>query len=280
MNTHTYKEQENKRHSASNGEAQMLGGQRSTFQFVDNRPEAIAQRKLQEAANNSPQVKQFRAMQEGVNKSPQVQQTAHWKAIMNGGTAAPIQQKKGDGNTEDNTNQMTPPPFQLKKTANKNKDVKVTLAADVESEFLSKEYRKEGAVGHAWIKVQAPNQPEESYGFWPANLGAGGGFDPAKPWKTVAGEVRSPDDTHTAKQEMSEMTDAAGLSNGLKYVAEKQNAPYNLLTYNCTSFARAFFKKSTGVGAPSAGFLGIGENPNWLADGIEKRNKAKNKKNN
>jgi hypothetical protein len=161
-----------------------------------------------------------------------------------------------------------------KKAKGGPKDIKVTIAADTESEFLSPEY-KAGAVGHAWIKIQEPGKPEDSYGFWPANLGAGGGFDPSQPWKSVAGEVRHPDTSHTAKQEMSEMTDAAGLAEGIKYAGDNASTQYNLLTYNCTTFARQFFKKSTGVSAPSAGFIGLGENPNWLAEGIEARNKKK-----
>lgn len=178
------------------------------------------------------------------------------------------------------TSAAMPPQFALassgtgKAKSGGAKDIKVTIAADVESEFLSKEYR-EGNVGHAWIKIQEPGQNEDSYGFWPANLGAGGGFDPSQPWKSVAGEVRHPDVSHTPVQEMSEMTDAAGLAEGIKYAGENASTNYNLLTYNCTTFARKFFKKATGVSAPSAGFIGLAENPNWLAEGIEKKNKKK-----
>jgi hypothetical protein len=71
MNTHADKTQENKSQSVSNGESQMQGGGESTFQFVDNRPEAVTQRKLQEMANNSPQVKQLRALQEIADKGVQ-----------------------------------------------------------------------------------------------------------------------------------------------------------------------------------------------------------------
>jgi ribonuclease len=72
MDTHVDKIQEKKTQSESGGESEMMAGGKSTFRFMDNRPEAIAQRKLQEAANNSPQVKQFRALQEGINDSPRV----------------------------------------------------------------------------------------------------------------------------------------------------------------------------------------------------------------
>lgn len=61
MNTHTSKTQEKKSKSASLANSQMKNGGESTFQFVDNRPEAIAQRKLQETANNSPLIKQLKS---------------------------------------------------------------------------------------------------------------------------------------------------------------------------------------------------------------------------
>ncbi len=54
MSTHSQKTAENKNQSVSAAGAQMQSGVESTFQFVDNRPEAVAQRKLQEMANNSP----------------------------------------------------------------------------------------------------------------------------------------------------------------------------------------------------------------------------------
>jgi hypothetical protein len=79
MNTHADKTQENKSQSVANAVYQNQTGCESTFQFVDNRPEAIAQRKLQEMANNSPQVSQLRAFQEIVNKSPQVKKAIQFK---------------------------------------------------------------------------------------------------------------------------------------------------------------------------------------------------------
>lgn len=60
MNTHVNKIQENKSHSVANAIAQKSNSNKSTFQFVDKRPETIAQRKLQEMVDNSTQVKQLR----------------------------------------------------------------------------------------------------------------------------------------------------------------------------------------------------------------------------
>lgn len=52
MNTHVDKTQENKSQSVTNAVSQKQSSGESTFQFVDNRPEAVMQRKLQEMADN------------------------------------------------------------------------------------------------------------------------------------------------------------------------------------------------------------------------------------
>ena len=74
MKTQADSIQENKSQSSSHGKFQSQGGGESTFQFVDNRSEAIVQRKLQELANNSPHAKkiaQFQVMAD--NQSAQQQ---------------------------------------------------------------------------------------------------------------------------------------------------------------------------------------------------------------
>lgn len=63
MNTHADKTQENKNQSVANATSQKQSSGESTFQFFDNRPETIAQRKLQEMANNSTQVSQLKTIQ-------------------------------------------------------------------------------------------------------------------------------------------------------------------------------------------------------------------------
>lgn len=80
MNTHADQTQENKSQAVSAVDSQMQSGGESTFQFVDNRPEAVAQRKLQEMANNSPQVKQAAQLQAMAdNHSAQQQQSIQKK---------------------------------------------------------------------------------------------------------------------------------------------------------------------------------------------------------
>ena len=81
MNTHADKIQENKSQTVAAETSQMRSGGESTLQFVANRPEAIAQRKLQEMANNSQQVSQLRAFQDMANNSPQVKQAAELQAM-------------------------------------------------------------------------------------------------------------------------------------------------------------------------------------------------------
>ncbi len=86
MNTHADKTQENKSQSVANAVSRKQNNGVSTFQFVDNRPETIAQRKLQEMANNSTQVVQLQKMLG--NRSAQRQQ--------------PIEKKKNNTGLPDN----------------------------------------------------------------------------------------------------------------------------------------------------------------------------------
>lgn len=105
MNTHVDQTKENKSQAVSASSSQMQSGGESTFQFVDNRPEAIAQRKLQEMANNSPQVSQLRALQEMANNSPQVNQAAQLQAMADNHSAQQqqlIQKKENNTGLPDN----------------------------------------------------------------------------------------------------------------------------------------------------------------------------------
>lgn len=74
MTTNADKTQENKSQSVANAVSQKQSGGESTFQFVDNRPEAVAQRKLQKMSNNRPKVAQLRAFQEISDYDPQAKQ--------------------------------------------------------------------------------------------------------------------------------------------------------------------------------------------------------------
>ncbi len=74
MNTYVDKTQKNKSQAVSDANSQEQSGRESTFQFVDNRPETIAQRQLQAMANDSLQVKQATQLQAIVNKHSSKQQ--------------------------------------------------------------------------------------------------------------------------------------------------------------------------------------------------------------
>jgi hypothetical protein len=105
MDTHADKTQEDKSQSISSNHSQIQSGGESTFQFVDKRPEAVAQRKLQEMANNSPQVSQLRAFQEMANNSPQAKQSAQLQAMANNHSSKeqqPFQKKENNTGLPDN----------------------------------------------------------------------------------------------------------------------------------------------------------------------------------
>jgi hypothetical protein len=98
MNTHADKTQKDKSQAVSAETSRLQRSGKSTFQFVDNRPEAVTQRKLQEMANNSPQVSQLRAFQEMANNSPQTKQAAQLHSVADNHSTQQQQhiQKKGN----------------------------------------------------------------------------------------------------------------------------------------------------------------------------------------
>jgi hypothetical protein len=71
MNTHAEKIQENKSESMANEVSNLQGNSEYTFRFVDNRPEEVAQRKLQALVNDSPQTKQLKALRAMMNHKKQ-----------------------------------------------------------------------------------------------------------------------------------------------------------------------------------------------------------------
>lgn len=77
MNGYAKKSKKDKNQIVSPGVQQIQGEGESTYQFVDNRPEADTQRKLQDKANNSQQVSQLKALEQMARHSPQVKQTTN-----------------------------------------------------------------------------------------------------------------------------------------------------------------------------------------------------------
>ncbi|WP_152527031.1 MULTISPECIES: protein kinase domain-containing protein [Rhodonellum] len=93
MNTHADKPQKNKCQSAPVAKRQMQSSSESPFQFVDNRLEAVAQRKLQEMAKNSPRAMQLKAFQDMPNHSQRTKQAAQFRAVADNHVAQPIQKQ-------------------------------------------------------------------------------------------------------------------------------------------------------------------------------------------
>ena len=99
MNTHDNNTKENKRQSVSNGESQVQSSGESTFQFVDNRPEAVAQRKRNAMVNKSSVATQLKSKQNTVDNSPQVHATAQLQATADNASANPSPTPKSANNT-------------------------------------------------------------------------------------------------------------------------------------------------------------------------------------
>jgi hypothetical protein len=87
MNSYADSKQKNKSQSLANESSQKKSNSESSFQFVDNRPEAVAQRKLQNMANNSMQIAQLKGFQDMANNSNEVVQRIGWDDLLEAGTA-------------------------------------------------------------------------------------------------------------------------------------------------------------------------------------------------
>lgn len=74
MNTHTYKTSENKNQAAANSLPVQQKKNESVFQLIDNRPESIAKRKMQNAINNAPRVQESGTHLEMPNNNQEVKQ--------------------------------------------------------------------------------------------------------------------------------------------------------------------------------------------------------------
>ena len=89
MNTHTDKTQENTRQSVASLTSQKLEGSEYSFQFEDNRPQTIAQRKVLHVVKNNPKTRQLKAVQDMANSFTTQQQV-------------PIQRKENNTGLPDN----------------------------------------------------------------------------------------------------------------------------------------------------------------------------------
>lgn len=91
MNTHAGQTQENKSQSVSNDVSQKQSSGVFTFQFLDNRSEAVSQQKLQDKINNSPQVSRQRVFKDMAGNSQQAKQAAQLQSMADNHAAQQLQ---------------------------------------------------------------------------------------------------------------------------------------------------------------------------------------------
>jgi hypothetical protein len=146
---------------------------------------------------------------------------------------------------------------------------KLTLAVDKEEEGLGRLIS--GDVGHTWVKLSDDAGTKYSYGFWPQT-----GFNREKPLSTVDGCVHHPDTAHEPPDATNYLAIDYALTNAnyLKALNHAQSVcqarpGYNLVSYNCTTFAIDVVKAAE-VSPPSSTTLAI-HNPNALYEGIEEK---------
>jgi hypothetical protein len=127
MKIHTDKTSAKKSPVAANSLPERLSKGKSTFQFVDNRPEAIAQSKLQEEVTNSPHVQQLKTYQEMANNSPLVKQFKDYQAMADNFTSKIVQREE---NLKKETKQEKFKPIQKKEN---NKGLPGNLKSGIEN---------------------------------------------------------------------------------------------------------------------------------------------------
>jgi len=93
------KPKDKKSRAVTNSVSQKENGGESPFQFIDNRSEAIAQRKRQEKAINTPQHKQLTAFQEMANNSPQAKHATQLQSMADNYSSKQQTIQKKENNT-------------------------------------------------------------------------------------------------------------------------------------------------------------------------------------
>lgn len=104
MNTHIDTTQNKENQSIANAVAQKKSDNESGFQFVDNRPETVTQRKFQEMTTNSPRAIQLKAFHNKNSNSSQAEKTIQLLAMMDSYSIQqqPIQKKENNTGLPDN----------------------------------------------------------------------------------------------------------------------------------------------------------------------------------
>lgn len=148
---------------------------------------------------------------------------------------------------------------------------KFQVLADREARWSESRYWRDFAIGHAWIRLIAPEGDYDSWGYWP-DLWSGHGVDPKAPWKSVPGKVLHPDEQHVPNAQHTYEIEAEKAQQVTDAANAKESSPgmYNLFSYNCTTFAIEM-ARTAGVSPPSGTLAGIA-NPNSIYQGIVKLN--------
>jgi hypothetical protein len=144
---------------------------------------------------------------------------------------------------------------------------KLSIAVDKEQGGLGRLFT--GNVGHTWVRLSDNSGEKYSYGFWPQV-----GFNSKKPFSSVAGCIHHPDTAHEPPNATNYLAKDYTLTNAnyQKALGHAQSVcsskpSYNLVSYNCTSFA-IDDAKAAEVSPPASTTLAI-HNPNALYEGIE-----------
>ncbi|MGK0455461.1 MAG: hypothetical protein ACJAYY_002959, partial [Paraglaciecola sp.] len=105
MNTYADQTEENKSESVASAVSQMQTRDEPTFEFMDSRSEAVAQRKLQHIADGSLQVSQLKSFQEMADNSFQAKEVAQLQLradTFSGQQHPTIQREENDTGLPDN----------------------------------------------------------------------------------------------------------------------------------------------------------------------------------
>lgn len=170
MNAYANKAQKNKSQPVANDASKGQADGESNFQRIDNRPEAIAQRKLQEMINNSLQSKRAIQLQAMINNSLQSKRMVQLQAMANDSSNHPIlknlnlaTQKKYDANNSDLLIQRKPLNSGVLNVVGERHDESDKLRA------WEGQYAREKTGGEYWqedefkINIPKPNkEPEET----------------------------------------------------------------------------------------------------------------------
>jgi hypothetical protein len=104
MGIHSEKAQEKKNQSSVSEALQVHSGGVDSLQFVDNRSETVAQRKIQDVVDKSAQISQLKSIQLMANNSPRVKYITQLQAISDNSSSKqqPIQKEENNTGLPDN----------------------------------------------------------------------------------------------------------------------------------------------------------------------------------